>query len=365
MTATTQLATPPNVPPGQADYSDGLAEEAPENQPEASEEPLADGTEQVGLEGDASEPLFAAVPSSGAGARPRRIREVDFTRPTKFTPDQQRRLERAHESFCRTTASRLSAVLRLPIEIEVVNVQQLTWASVVTEIPQPTLFADVKVGQIGSHMVMSTDLALIVRLIERLLGSQLPPRTIDRELTEIELALATNVYTIFLEHLGATWEELLGLSLALEALESQVTNLQLFPPSEPILALTIAFRMEETTSAIWLVVPYRSIETVIDRLPSAQHGDSERALDAGGEIASAVASTLARADVEVRAEIGSVHLTVDEVLALRPGAVIELDTPASEGVTLVAENVPIHRARPGRSGRRRAIEIIERLGAPS
>ncbi|MGI9658542.1 MAG: FliM/FliN family flagellar motor switch protein, partial [Gaiellaceae bacterium] len=46
---------------------------------------------------------------------------------------------------------------------------------------------------------------------------------------------------------------------------------------------------------------------------------------------------------------------------LRPGSVVELDAPASAGVVLVAENTPIHRARPGRSGRRRAVEIVERL----
>ena len=348
-----------------------MADETAENQPESSGDPLGAESSEARSHAQTSESPGEA-PAAGEAAelgaavgtnRARRIREVDFTRPTKFTPDQQRRLERAHESFCRTTASRLSASLRLPIEIDVVNVQQLTWASVVTEIPQPTLFADVKVGQLGTHMVMSTDMAMIVRLIERLLGSQLPARAIDRELTEIELALATNVYGIFLEHLSATWDELLGLNLALEGLESQVTNLQLFPPSEPILALTIDFRMEDSTSSIWLVVPFRSIEAVIDQLPSAQLGDSERALDAGGEVASAVASTLARADIEVRAEIGSVQLTVDEVLALRAGSVVELDTPASAGVILMAENTPIHRGRPGRSGRRRAVEIVERLEA--
>lgn len=360
-----------------------MIDEAPETQPEESDPAPSEPEDQAAPDdpadaaGDDAGPILDSIAAPdaiespqasdaiAASRRSRRIREVDFTRPTKFTPDQQRRLERAHESFCRTTASRLSANLRLPIELEVVNVQQLTWASVVTEIPQPTLFADVKVGQLSTHMVMSTDLSLIVRLIERLLGSQLPPRAVDRELTEIELALATNVYSIFLEHLSATWDELLGLELALEGLESQVTNLQLFPPSEPILALTIEFLMEDATSSIWLVVPYRSIEAVIDRLPSAQLGDADPEGSAGAEIASAVASTLARADVEIRAEIGSVHLTVDEVLALEPGSVLELDAPASSGVTLIAENTPIHRARPGRSGRRRAVEIVERLEASS
>ena len=34
--------------------------------------------------------------------RPRRVRDIDFSRPSKFTQDQVRRYQRAHDAFCRT-----------------------------------------------------------------------------------------------------------------------------------------------------------------------------------------------------------------------------------------------------------------------
>ena len=49
------------------------------------------------------------------------MRAVDFTRPTKFTADQERRLKRALEAFCRTASTRLSAELRVPLELEVID----------------------------------------------------------------------------------------------------------------------------------------------------------------------------------------------------------------------------------------------------
>jgi flagellar motor switch protein FliM len=48
------------------------------------------------------------------------------------------------------------------------------------------------------------------------------------------------------------------------------------------------------------------------------------------------------------------------VLTLGPGDVLRLGASASGG-TLYADAVPIHRIRPGRSGNRRAIEIMERI----
>ena len=51
------------------------------------------------------------------------------------------------------------------------------------------------------------------------------------------------------------------------------------------------------------------------------------------------------------------HLPIEAVLALRPGDVLNLQAPAEGGVTLYADKVPVHKARPGRSGSRRAVQI--------
>ena len=63
------------------------------------------------------------------------MRTVDFTRPTKFTTDQERRIKRALDTFCRTASTRLSAELRMPLELEVINVSQLTWGNAHAQVP--------------------------------------------------------------------------------------------------------------------------------------------------------------------------------------------------------------------------------------
>jgi flagellar motor switch protein FliM len=45
--------------------------------------------------------------------------------------------------------------------------------------------------------------------------------------------------------------------------------------------------------------------------------------------------------------------------------VLRLDAPAEAGVTLFADKVPVHRAKPGRSGSRRAVQVTERVGRRS
>ena len=102
--------------------------------------------------------------------RARRVRDIDFSRPSKFAQDQQRRLERAHESFCRTAGQRLSTELLSPIELEVLGLDQLTWSTAIGQIPQPSICAIIECRPLGTHVLMTAELALMLRLAERLLG---------------------------------------------------------------------------------------------------------------------------------------------------------------------------------------------------
>ena len=53
--------------------------------------------------------------------RRHRVREVDFRRPNKFNREQVRRLEHAHDGFCQSASSRLSAELRSELQLSVVG----------------------------------------------------------------------------------------------------------------------------------------------------------------------------------------------------------------------------------------------------
>jgi flagellar motor switch protein FliM len=296
--------------------------------------------------------------------QPRRVRDVDFSRPAKFTQDQQRRIERSHDAFCRSTGTRLSAELRLTIELEVINVDQLTWSTAINELPPGSLFGIVGTAPLGTHLVVSAETGAALWMVERLLGGGGPieqPRSIQRELTEIELALTRRLFGTIVSQLSATWEELAGLGLSLVQIETIATSLQVAPPSEPTLVLTIEARAESLSSTLSVLVPWRAIEAVAPKLAGSAYGDMAGEAEADAATATAVRHTLGEAEVDVRAEVGGVELPVERVLALREGDVVPLGSRAASGVVLCIENVPVHRARPGRSGSRRAVSILERL----
>ena len=111
------------------------------------------------------------LPEPNTGQRrPHRVRMVDFSRPTKFTTEQQRRITRAAETFCQTANTRLSAELRIPIEFEVLNTVQLTWAAAQNQLPPGTLSALIDVEPIGTRMLFAAEQSFVLVCLEALLG---------------------------------------------------------------------------------------------------------------------------------------------------------------------------------------------------
>jgi flagellar motor switch protein FliM len=206
------------------------------------------------------------VPAKAETAvRTRRVRQVDFTRPTKFTQEQQRRLRRGHEAFARGASTQLSAELRTPVELEVINVDQQTWSSALGEIPPASLFGVVELSN-GSRLLLAIEHGATMHMIERLLGATIAAKSAERELTEIELALTRRLFGTVVVQLSRSWEELVATSLTLVGVETQQSNIQLAPSSEPTLAITIELQIGGSSSTITLLVPHRSIEQILEQM---------------------------------------------------------------------------------------------------
>ncbi len=304
--------------------------------------------------------------------RTRRIRTIDFSRPTKLSPAEQRRFEQAHATFCRNASMRLTNELHAPIELEIINCDQLTWSGALRDLPQRSIYAVAALelpkqhgtesetirAATGSHktsIVICIEQPLVFRMIERLLGGTHCATLISRELTEIEAGLAARIMDSLLTPLSMVWDDLLGVTLILAGQPSQNVTIDI-PPSDPALVLTIEVRDEGGTATMRLLVPHSAIAASSKRL-SAVPADDENARQPSGEAVETMRMAMGAVDVELRAEVGAVELTIAEVLALAEGDTLLLSATGSEGVFIGEQRLT--RTRPGRSGNRRAIQVIE------
>jgi flagellar motor switch protein FliM len=295
------------------------------------------------------------LPDSGDGGparRPQRVRTVDFSRPTKFGSDHQRRITRAIEAFCQAAITRLSAELRTEIELETISTTQVTWMDAQSQVASGSLTARLEVQPIGTRMLLAAEQPFVLMCLECLLGGtpDRPPRA--RRLSEIDWCLTRRLFDSIVQQLSAAWEELAGVTLAVEEIEEHESS-QLVSVSEPTFVVTMESRINKNSATLALLVPWMAIAPMADDVA----GRERNAPDAGSPEVREIERAMAAVPITLRAEVASVKLALQDILALAPGSVVVLGAPADQGVSIFAENVRLGRAYPGANGAKRAVQI--------
>jgi flagellar motor switch protein FliM len=290
-------------------------------------------------------------------ARRRRMRAVDFTRPTKFTAEQERRLRRTLEAFCRTASTRLSAELRAGLELELLTSTQLTWANAHTQVPPNSLAAIFEAKPIGTRMLLVAESSLVLGAIELFLGGAVNSGLKERRMTDIDIALGRHFFERLLGQLTMIWTDVAGVELELESVDQHMETAQMVSVSEPTLSLMMEARLDGTSSTLALLIPWRAIEPVANLFAAREETTGSQ----NDHDRSSVRRAVGNVEMTLRAEVAAVQMPIEAVLALRPGDLMPLHSPTTSGITLYADKVPVHTAKPGRSGSRRAVQVSGRV----
>jgi flagellar motor switch protein FliM len=296
----------------------------------------------------------APPPLPAARRRPRTIRVVDFRRTVKFKAEHQDRLKRAIDTFCRVAATRLTSELREHAELELLDAEQGMWSRVHADLPPSSICATIAAGPEAPPIVLTLEQAFILEAVDRLLGSDGRADVVERPLTEVDKLIARRLFLTLAHCLASAWKEMCGEDLALQRVMTYEQVADVAAVEEPALVLNLEAKLDKLSTSLGLLIPYNAISALLSRMRNAPKPDP-----ASGE---ALAASLGGIGIEMRAELGSVSLSAQDILRLAPGDVVSLDTPAAGGVVLYADQVPVATARPGRNGRRRAVQVDSSLG---
>jgi flagellar motor switch protein FliM len=296
------------------------------------------------------------LPDQGSGPahrRGQRLRTVDFSRPTKFTSDHQRRISRAIDTFCQTSVTRLSTELRSPVELEAINSAQATWSGAQAQLPSGSLFVTLDVQPLGTRMLFTVEQSFVLMCLDLLLGGSAdkPPR--ERRFSEIDNVLTQRLFESLVHQLSLVWQDLAGISLSIIDVETHNDTSQIAAVSEPTFVVVIESRINKHSASMALLIPWLAIDTVSERMSGKEAREPEAESAGAAEIGRAMAGV----PVTLRAEVAAIELPIEQILSLGPGSLIRLGAQADQGVTVFAENVKLARAQPGANGARRAIQV--------
>ncbi len=291
----------------------------------------------------------------------RKIKIYDFKRPDKFSKEQIRTVSIMHETFARLTTTALSAQLRSMVHVHVASVDQLTYEEFIRSIPNPTTLGIINMDPLKGSAVLEIDPAITFSIIDRLFGGKGEGTKVQRDLSDIEQSVMEGIIVRILGNLREAWSQVIDLRPRLGQIETNPQFAQIVPPTEMVVLVTLETKVNEVEGMMNFCIPYLTIEPIISKL-SAQYMYSTVRSGATTENLNILKERLSTVRVNVLAEIGSINLTVRDVLNLRGGDVIRLqDTRTSDPMVLKVGNRKKFLCRPGLVGNKVAVQITQKL----
>lgn len=312
--------------------------------------------------------LLSAISSGEVSTEPleaqadrRKIKIYDFKRPDKLSKDQVRILSVMHEVFARLTTTSLSARLQNLTQVHVASVDQLTFEEFIRSIPNPTTLAIVQMDPLKGSAILEIDPAVSFSIIDRLFGGAGEGGKLTRELTDIEQTVMEGVVVRMLGNLREAWTSVVELRPRLENIESNPQFIQIVPQSEMVILVTMEIRTGSVEGMMNLCIPYLTLESIVGKLTS-QYLYSSIRRGATTENIALIKDRLSETELDVVAEIGSIGLSLRDVLGLRRGDVVRLqDVRAGDSLVLRIGSRKKFTFRPGTVGRRIAAQLTGRL----
>jgi flagellar motor switch protein FliM len=294
----------------------------------------------------------------------KKIKIYDFKRPDKFSKDQMRTVSIMHETFARLTTTSLSAQLRSLVHVHVASVDQLTYEEFIRSIPNPTTLAVINMDPLRGSAILEVDPAVTFSIIDRLFGGQGEGAKFQRDLTDIEQSVMEGIIVRVLGNMREAWSTVIDLRPRLGQIETNPQFAQIVPPSEMVVLVTLETKVGDVEGMMNFCIPYLTIEPIISKL-SAQYWYSSVRRGGTTENLNVLKDRLASVRVTLVAEIGTMQLTMREVLSLRPGDVIRLpDTRVGDPMVVTIGNRRKFLCRPGVMGNKVAVQVVRRIEEP-
>ena len=287
----------------------------------------------------------------------------DFRRPDRIAKSQLRAIHLLHDNFVRNLMSSLSAYLRSYLTVNLVSVEQLSYAEFLECLPSPTCIVSLGLRPYDGNAVLELNSALIFPILEMLLGgSGKNALALQREITEIEQNLLDGLFRIILGDLKEAWKGVTNIDFSLEALETEPQLLQILAPSEAVVAIAIEIRIGESVGMMNIAMPSIVIKMMRQKFDQQW---SVRKSEPTAIEQSRMLDLIRPASVALDVRLEGPTLLMSDLLRIEDGDTLAFDFPVHRDLVCSVNGKVKLAGRIGCAERKMAFEVAHVLRSPA
>ncbi|MBX3420010.1 MAG: flagellar motor switch protein FliM [Pirellulaceae bacterium] len=294
-----------------------------------------------------------------------RVVAYDFKRPERVGKEQMRAMQSLHEGFARSFGASLSALLRTIAEAKLISVDQLTYSEFVYSLEIPTCFNLLRPTPLEGNWILDISPSILYPIIDRMLGgSSSADSALKRPLSEIELRLTQRVTQAFLRDLASAWENAVDLNIELERVESNPQLVQIVPPNEVVILVSLELLLGKSRGTVNLCIPFNTIERIGNKLTS-NSWKGYASSRSNQNTAAQIEALIDHSEIEVVVEVVNTDIRAVDLLNLQVGDIITTDKDCRSPLEVTVAGVGKFHARAGAFKGRKAVEILATIPQPA
>jgi flagellar motor switch protein FliM len=297
--------------------------------------------------------------AAGEGGADKAVSIYDFKRPDRVSKDQMRTLQNLHENYSRILSTSLTSHLRTLIEIELISVDQLTYSEFIMSISNPSCIYVFQMDPLEGNAIFEINPTLVFYMIDRLFGGQGRTSEQNRELTSIEESVMYKITERALDGLRQSWEHVGIFHPKIATYETNPQFVQIAPPGEAVILISLEVRMANGSGLMSLCFPFMVLESIISKLSGESWIMAQRSTTK--ETETIIKNEIAVTDLLVNAVLGTIKVTVRDLLSLRKGDLVCTDRYFKNDMLVNVGGIHKMYGRPGLVGRRKAVQITRLL----
>ena len=295
------------------------------------------------------------------GAPAMNVKNYDFRTANRFPKEQMRTFHVVFDTYSQLLSSALSSVLRVSCEVEILSLEECSYAEFNNSLPVPVILAVMAAPPLHGSLIIQMSPEYAYMIISRLFGGTGAGEN-SKQFTEIELTLVERVLRQQCAVFDEAWDKVVGLSMQIDRIETSPQFAQITAPNEPVVVVILNITMGEEVGLMSVCIPHTAIEPVSQHLNTKMWFSSAFRDDGKAEQRlAALTSNLMNTPIPLTAYFEQTPATVADIVNLQVGDVIKLDHSVETPLTIKVQHIPKFKATVGTFGQKYALEVVDIL----
>lgn len=280
----------------------------------------------------------AAVPVESAGALPpvSDLKVYDFTRSEVSARGRLPGLEVILNDFARRLQSMFALQLGKSVDVTYDGMDVVAYSPLIQSFPLPASIHVVRLDPLRGMGIMVIEARIAFAMIELFFGGTGTKATKveGRDFTAIENTFLGKFVSHMLKGMEESWNSVVALTGRYVRSELNPYLLNVASSGDPMILATYAVNMSPISGTILFALPLGAIESFRDQLKTSVQVDDNPENQA---LFKRQRQPLLNVEVDVRAVVDQVTMSLGDILRLRASDIIQLNVSGLEDVKLVVE----------------------------